>query len=302
MNRTPLRYPGGKSIMTPFFVELIRFNGMSGVSYAEPYAGGAGTAINLLLGNHVNKILINDANICIYSFWKYVVEESDRFIEAVEKVDVNLDSWLRWSSFLKTAKCPSFELGFATFFLSRTNRSGILTAGPIGGRTEEKQKSATYKMDCRFNKTDLIARIREISLRKESIVVSNKDAIEFLNDLTADNNFLVYLDPPYFNQGKSLYLDYYTEKDHMALSKYLSHVVNFKWVLSYDNVPRIREFYKDLDLYEFNLYYTAQCVKQGRELLTHSRNLEMPEKLFIKRSRKDTILRKIDSDGNPSEN
>lgn len=301
MNKTPLRYPGGKSIMAPFFVKLIQSNGMANVSYAEPYAGGAGTAINLLLGGNVKKIFINDANICIYSFWKYVVEDPDRFIEAIEENDVSLENWFRWNSIMKSARIPSFELGFATFFLSRTNRSGILTAGPIGGRTKEKQDAATYKIDCRFNKADLIARIKEISFYKESIAVSNQDAIEFLGSLASDDNLLVYLDPPYFNQGKSLYLNYYRENDHRVLSEYLSQVRDFKWVLSYDNVEKIREFYKDFDLYEFNLFYTAQNVKEGKELLTHSKNLTMPIDLVIKRNRRNIALRKIDHDGRSSQ-
>ena len=283
MNRTPLRYPGGKSIMTPFFIDLIRVNGLQGVSYAEPYAGGAGTAINLLLDGQVRRIYINDANIAIFSFWKYAINESERFIDKIEKTCIDLQNWQYYHNFIKNAQQPSFELGFATFFLSRTNRSGILTAGPIGGKSQEKQEKATYKIDCRFNKQDLISRIHRISMYKENIVVSNDDAIDFLKSLPADNNNLVYLDPPYFKQGKSLYLNYYSADDHRVLSDYLYNTVNFRWVLSYDNVYEIREFYKHFDLYEFQLNYTAQSVKKGSELLTHSKNLIMPEELFIRR-------------------
>ena len=195
MNTTPLRYPGGKSIMTPFFIDLMQANNLNGVTYAEPYAGGAGTATNLLLNNNVDRILINDASICIYSFWRSLVEQNERFIEAVFETPVNLDSWRHFHNLVRTAEHPSFELGFATFFLSRTNRSGILTAGPIGGSTEDKQETATYKIDCRFNKEDLIRRIAAIGQHRDQIEVSNLDAIDFLRALTPGNN-LVYLDPP----------------------------------------------------------------------------------------------------------
>lgn len=301
-NRTPLRYPGGKSVMTPFFIDLMKVNGLNGVSYAEPYAGGAGTAINLLLDGKVEHIFINDANVCIYSFWKYAIEESERFMETIEATPVDLKHWAYYHNLIKTAKKHSFELGFATFFLSRTNRSGILTAGPIGGATEEKQEKATYKIDCRYNKSDLISRIYEISRYKQDIEIFNKDAIDFLTSLPASNLNLVYLDPPYFNQGKSLYLNYYSSNDHRYLSEYLSKATNFRWVLSYDNVAELRNFYKDFDLYEFQLSYTAQRVKQGSELLTHSTDLIMPSKLIIKRKRNNIILRKIDIYGNYTEN
>lgn len=301
MNRTPLRYPGGKSIMTPFFIDLIRVNGLQGVSYAEPYAGGAGTAINLLLDGQVRRIYINDANIAIFSFWKYAINESERFIDKIEKTCIDLQNWQYYHNFIKNAQQPSFELGFAAFFLSRTNRSGILTAGPIGGKSQEKQEKATYKIDCRFNKQDLISRIHRISMYKENIVVSNDDAIDFLKSLPADNNNLVYLDPPYFKQGKSLYLNYYSADDHRVLSDYLYNTVNFRWVLSYDNVYEIREFYKHFDLYEFQLNYTAQSVKKGSELLTHSKNLIMPEELFIRRKNNNIIINKLNRNGTDSE-
>lgn len=301
MNRTPLRYPGGKSIITPFFIDLIRVNGLQGVSYAEPYAGGAGTAINLLLDGQVRRIYINDANIAIFSFWKYAINESERFIDKIEKTCIDLQNWQYYHNFIKNTQQPSFELGFAAFFLSRTNRSGILTAGPIGGKSQEKQEKATYKIDCRFNKQDLISRIHRISMYKENIVVSNDDAIDFLKSLPADNNNLVYLDPPYFKQGKSLYLNYYSADDHRVLSDYLYNTVNFRWVLSYDNVYEIREFYKHFDLYEFQLNYTAQSVKKGSELLTHSKNLIMPEELFIRRKNNNIIINKLNRNGTDSE-
>lgn len=301
MNRTPLRYPGGKSIMTPFFIDLIRVNGLQGVSYAEPYAGGAGTAINLLLDGQVRRIYINDANIAIFSFWKYAINESERFIDKIEKTCIDLQNWQYYHNFIKNTQQPSFELGFAAFFLSRTNRSGILTAGPIGGKSQEKQEKATYKIDCRFNKQDLISRIHRISMYKENIVVSNDDAIDFLKSLPADNNNLVYLDPPYFKQGKSLYLNYYSADDHRVLSDYLYNTVNFRWLLSYDNVYEIREFYKHFDLYEFQLNYTAQSVKKGSELLTHSKNLIMPEELFIRRKNNNIIINKLNRNGTDSE-
>ena len=132
--------------MTPFFIDLMQANNLNGVTYAEPYAGGAGTATNLLLNNNVDRILINDASICIYSFWRYLIEQNERFIDTILETPVTLDSWRHFHNLVRTADQPSFDLGFATFFLSRTNRSGILTAGPIGGSTEEKQETAPFRL------------------------------------------------------------------------------------------------------------------------------------------------------------
>lgn len=281
-NYTPLRYPGGKSLMTQFFIDLIEENRMHNVSYAEPFAGGAGTAVNLLIQDKVDNININDANICIFSFWKSITEENERFVEKLIETPVNLKEWRKMHNILVNTKEYSFDLGFATFFLSRTNRSGILTAGPIGGNSEEKQELAKYKIDCRFNKEDLAQRIISIGKKNERISVTNKDAILFLKEIEGDN-ILLYLDPPYYVKGKSLYLDFYNHNDHQALADYLTNTTKFKWVLSYDNVNEIREMYKGFDLYEFFLNYTVQEIKRGSELLTHSKGLILPKELEIKR-------------------
>ena len=118
MNGSPLRYPGGKSLMTHFLIELFNENGLQNVTYVEPYAGGAGAAINLLLGNHVNNIIINDANIGIYSFWHYLLTESDKFINTVQRMPVTLAEWFQQKQIAQNSNEPSFELGIATFFLS----------------------------------------------------------------------------------------------------------------------------------------------------------------------------------------
>lgn len=269
MNSTPLRYPGGKSIMSPFFEELIELNSLKDVIYSEAYAGGAGAAINLLLNNSVKAVRINDASRGIYCFWNSLIKEGERFLEKVVNTQVTLKEWHAQRLIFKNQESDSFELGFATFFLSRTNRSGILAAGPIGGQDEKTQQSAKYKIDCRFNKAELIKRLERIIANRDKIFVSNFDALDFLKQIR-DENALVYLDPPYYSQGKALYLNYYQHEDHLVLANFLKDSADFNWVLSYDSVPEIIKLYPDFPLYEFVLNYTAQNSKKGKELLIHS--------------------------------
>lgn len=238
---SPLRYPGGKALMTPFFVDLFKVNKMSHITYAEPYAGGAGAAINLLLGGCVERILINDANLGVYSFWYYLVHDSHRFIELVREIPVTLEQWRIERDLVDTATEPSLELGVATFYLTRTNRSGVISAGSIGGNSLEKQASANYKMDCRFNKEELVGRLQAIANKADCILVSNLDALDFLRGLSKD--VFVYLDPPYFVKGKCLYMNHYTRNEHQTLADFLLREAQFPWVLSYDDVKEIREMY-----------------------------------------------------------
>ncbi len=235
---------------------------MENVTYAEAYAGGAGSAINLLLSNRVNSILINDANIGIYSFWQYLKNESDNFLDLVHNTEVNLEVWQQQRRIFKSATKSSLQLGFATFYLSRTNRSGILGAGPIGGQDPVKQGLAKHKLDCRFNKLGLIEKLEKIIEKKERIFVYNDDALDFLAKIDSKNT-LVYLDPPYYEQGKALYMNYYKHENHVDLQSFLDKTNCFKWILSYDNVEPIRRLYSKYNLFEFNLSYTAQDSKQG---------------------------------------
>lgn len=287
MNNSPLRYPGGKSLMTNFFVDLFHRNGLQEIHYAEPYAGGAGAAINLLLNNHVDEILINDANIGIYSFWNALINESDRFIQAIYNIPVTLKEWYKQRDVLQKTKEPSFELAVATFFMSRTNRSGVIFGGVIGGSTEEKQSNAKYKIDCRFNKQDLIQRLETIAANSNRIRVYNEDALAFLRQL--DHNVFVYLDPPYYVKGKCLYMNHYSENDHRKLASFLQNEARFNWVLSYDDVPQIRDIYANSELYRFPLKYTVSKKQVGYELLTHSADLVFPNTLEIRRKHSKNI-------------
>lgn len=287
MYSSPLRYPGGKALMTNFFVNLFRENGLQDIVYAEPYAGGAGAAINLLTQNVVSDIIINDANIGIFSFWDSLINDSEHFIQTIKNIPVTITEWHRQRTILKTSVEPSFELGVAVFFLSRTNRSGVITGGAIGGATEERQKLARYKIDCRFNKKELLQRLRAVSERSAHIQVTNMDALDFLR--TLDNNVFVYLDPPYYAKGKCLYMNHYTDEDHVQLANYLQQEADFRWVLSYDDVPQIRELYAKEHLYRFPLKYTVETKRTGYELLTHSLDLRFPQNLQIKRNQNRTI-------------
>lgn len=291
MYNSPLRYPGGKALMTNFFVNLFEENGLQNIVYAEPYAGGAGAAIKLLMQNKVDDIIINDANIGIFSFWNYLINDSEHFIQTIEDIPVTITEWHRQRAILKTSVEPSFELGVAVFFLSRTNRSGVITGGAIGGATEEKQNAAKYKIDCRFNKIELLQRLRAISERRAHIRVSNMDALDFLR--TLDVNVFVYLDPPYYVKGKYLYMNHYSDDDHVQLASFLQQKADFHWVLSYDDVPQIRELYATQNLYRFPLKYTVETKRTGYELLTHSLDIRFPQDIQIKRNQSNICIERI---------
>lgn len=276
-NFSPLRYPGGKKCLSSFFASIIKLNGICDGVYAEPFAGGAGAALNLLLLEYVHNIVINDADYNIYCFWKTILKQTDKFNKRIKDVKVSLYTWRRQRNILADSKNHTpFEVGFATFFLNRCNMSGIINAGPIGGR----EQKGRWKIDARFNKEDLIKRIERIAHYSNRIKVYNKDAIDFLTKFSLENcdtNSLIYLDPPYYVQGKNLYLNYYQHADHLVLSEYIKNHLTANWVLSYDNVPEILDFYSDNKHSQYNLRYSANNAKVGMEIMFFSDNLIIPK-------------------------
>lgn len=284
---SPLRYPGGKSRLAPLVKYIIEHKTAANVTtYIEPFAGGAGVALDLLLGGTVDKIIINDYDKAIYSFWRAVITEPDRFIQTIVQTPVTVEEWRRQKEiYSKDNKKYSFELGFAAFFLNRTNRSGILTAGPIGGYNQ----TGNYQIDVRFNKENLIHRISQIALHRKSIKVYNKDIRSFIVQIInpMQENAFVYFDPPYYIKGKELYINYFQENDHIEIRDHIVQHLTCPWIMTYDAEENISTIYKEYKQMLYNLNYSLANKGQSSELIIFSEQNMCPsntelEKVGIK--------------------
>ncbi len=271
---TPLRYPGGKTSLFEYFDKVIKENNLKDVCYIEPYAGGAGAALSLLLLEKVDRLVINDYDKAIYAFWKSILDQTDEFVGLVQSTPLTIEEWKKQKAIYANGSDDLLELGFATFYLNRTNRSGILTGGPIGGMAQQGK----WLLDARFNKPKLIERIKLISLYRDRITVSNTDGLEVIRKYSKNPTSFFYIDPPYYDKGQCLYLNSYKHEDHERLAKLLNKQSTAKWILSYDNVPQIKELYKTRKKqYEFSLHYQAHSSKEGSELIVFSDKLIVPE-------------------------
>ena len=272
---SPLRYPGGKGMLTNFAKLLISLNRLTGGDYVEIYAGGASIAWALLFDGYVKNVHINDISKPIYSFWKSVLKRTDEFCQLIQDTPVTIEERTHQRQVqLNPKRYSLLELGFSTFFLNRTNRAGILTGGVIGG----KEQSGKWKLDARFNKTDLIARIQRIAQYSSCIHLHNKDAATFIKDQLPKipQKSLVYLDPPYYAKGDSLYENYYSHEDHKAIAELVSNI-NQPWAVSYDNVTPIAKLYENYRSIEYKLSYSVQDRYAGSEIIFFSQNLLVPE-------------------------
>lgn len=273
ISKSPLRYPGGKVKLYPFMEQLIRQNTVDPPIYVEPFAGGAGLALELLFNGNVERIMINDLDPAIYSFWYSITNEETfyLFINRVNEVDININEWkIQKDIYMHQDIHNKLELGFATFFLNRCNRSGILKAGPIGGQ----KQNGNYRIDCRFNKDRLIPLLRKIYDNRNRINVTNLNAEEFIEyiDMNYDNLF-IYLDPPYVDKGYQLYKNSFTKEDHVSLSKKIKKLKN-KWFVTYDNTDLIKELYSDCKTEIFNIQYSAGSKRVENEIAVYSDSID----------------------------
>jgi DNA adenine methylase len=260
---SPLRYPGGKTCIFPFVSSLFYKNDLLGCNYAEPYAGGAGLALRLLVEGYVDKIYINDLDRSIYAFWFSIIYRCDDFCRWIENVEISMKNWYLYKE-MQSEKdsLDIFDLGISTFFLNRTNVSGIIKGGVIGG----KEQKGKYKIDARFNKKDLIDKIKLISSLHRRIVLCNEDAFDFIESINKrKEHFFIYIDPPYLHKGADLYMNYYFEKDHLKLSKIIKKVKKH-WLLTYDKQEYIYDLYKKYNILQHSLSQSTSN-RSGDELI-----------------------------------
>ncbi|GAP06126.1 site-specific DNA methylase [Anaerolinea thermolimosa] len=272
---TPLRFPGGKRKVFPFFRDLIEHNNLVGAHYIEPFAGGAGLALSLLVSGYVKEIHLNDLDVAIYALWKTVLEEPEELCERIKAVTLDITTWKQQREVIEHPEQHSkIDVALAALFLNRTNRSGILRGGIIGGLGQ----SGKWRMDARFNKEGIIKRIRLIADYKDNIRIYNQDAIQFLEvlhqNIFSTEKCLVYADPPYYVKGRTLYYNYYNAEDHHRLAQAMQNLI-CPWVVSYDDVDDVYALYRGVSHLRYRLHYTAQTRKRGGEVMFFH-GLEIP--------------------------
>lgn len=269
---SPLRYPGGKGKVADYFKQIFKENLLYDGVYIEPYAGGASVALSLLFNEYASKVIINDIDRSIFAFWYCVLNQTEDLCRLVNDTPVNMETWEAQRK-IQNQKSQQglLKVGFSTFFLNRTNRSGILKAGVIGG----KNQTGTWKIDARFNRKDLINRIERIASYKDKIELHNMDAVELVKSLkrTLPKKSLFYFDPPYYIKGKDLYLNYYQDNDHQEIAIQISKLNKQKWIVTYDSVPSISNLYTNFRQKKYHLNYSAGKASKGEELMIFSDNL-----------------------------
>lgn len=276
---SPLRYPGGKGRLAPYLARVLASQARAVDTYCEPYAGGAGAGLHLLAEGHVSKLIINDLNPGIAGFWRAVFFDTESLVERIERCHADVAVWHQQRAvYLAPEGQSDLDLGFAIFFLNRTNRSGILGARPIGGL----EQTGNWLIDARFNKPDLIARIRRLGELAAQVDIRQKRAIDLIQTLNRRSRpVLMYVDPPYVVPGEELYMTDHSWDEHRRLEQCLRGSPH-PWILTYDADDRTRELYRDFRCLRFGISHTAQVQKVGREYMFFSRGLRVPDRSVMR--------------------
>lgn len=269
---TPLRYPGGKAKLASYLKEVFTLNDLEDGHYIEPYAGGAGVALDLLMTEYASQIHLNDLNLPVYAFWHSVLNETELLCKRISSCRITMNVWKRQKNIISDPDNHTlFELGFALFFLNRTNRSGIIRAGVIGGQDQ----SGTWKIDARFNKKDLIDRIERIADYESRINIYNLDAVQVIKKVIPKlpKKSLVYLDPPYYVKGQELYDNHYKHDDHKLISELIQKKIKRPWIVTYDNTKEIHGLYRNRRQVVYSLNYHVHRPSKGSEVMIYSDGL-----------------------------
>ena len=273
---SPLRYPGGKGKLSFYVQLLIEHNLLSDGHYIEPYAGGSSVALSMLFNEYSSEIHINDIDYNIFCFWDSVLNSNNQLCDLIEKTELSIENWrVQKTIQANTQNFKRIEVGFSTFFLNRTNRSGILNAGVIGGNNQQ----GNWKMDARFNKSELISRIQKIGRYKDRINLYNLDAIELIRSIKnkLPRKSFYYFDPPYYKKGKELYINYYNHADHVQIASLIDSLKDSFWLVSYDNDENINKLYSKYRQQVYDLNYHAGKASIGSEILVFSDKLIIPK-------------------------
>ena len=268
---SPLRYPGGKSRLAKFVKTLLESQSPRPTRYVEPFAGGAGVGLRLLVDELVDEIVLNDLNPGIAAFWRAVFASPDELLARLEACSVSVEEWHAQRAIYLAEPNDDVDLGFAFFFLNRTNRSGIPDGRPIGGY----EQTGPWKIDARFDKAGLASRIEALSSFATRVTVCQADGIGLIKGYLNDPAVVIYADPPYLGKGDGLYLDTLGWDDHLRLARMLK--AGGRWLVTYDADSRVTEdLYAGLRCAEFTLSHSAAVQHVGREYAVFAPSLAIP--------------------------
>ena len=240
--RSPLRYPGGKTWLIPHIREWLKLTEPE--ILIEPFAGGAIVSLTAVMEGLVPNVVMVEIDRDVAAFWRSALESGAALREWVKQFEPTQESLGKLAS---EAPRNVEEHGFRTLVLNRTRRGGILASGASFSRHGENGKGLLS----RWYPETLAARLAAIGEYADRIAFVEGDGMKILPALLHGwgRRAAVFLDPPYTaGGGKRAGIRLYShwEIDHPGLFKLLAeHDSNF--LMTYDAAPEIVDLIGEYD-------------------------------------------------------
>jgi len=213
----------------------------------------------------------NDEDPTIWAAWTSMAFYTDAIKQKLLAFEPSIDSYqcsrrdvLQCSDSIPT-KDNIVHIACAKLALHQMSYSGLglKAGGPMGGWAQGNQSIGS-----RWSPLSICKRIDTIAQGLSRCRITCKDFAEMLQD---DGRATIYLDPPYFRAGSSLYQHGFSLADHLRLCKILRHCPH-NWLLSYDDCPEIRELYSFAKINELPVTYSISAKRRTTELLISPRS------------------------------
>lgn len=189
--RSPLRYPGGKTWLVPHIREWLR----GGCRLlAEPFAGGGIVSLTAVMDGLAERAVMVEIDRDVAAFWRAALDHGDELIERLLAFDVSRENV---ECIERTPPATVVDHGFRTLVLNRTRRGGVLAPGASLTKHGENGNG----VGSRWYPDTLATRLREIVAHRDRLAFFEGDGVGMLEALAQQPGARLFVDPPYTAAG-----------------------------------------------------------------------------------------------------
>lgn len=232
--RSPFRYPGGKTWLVPRVRKWLASLDWKPAVFVEPFAGGGIISLTVAFESRADKVVMVELDKDVAAVWQTILGDDNEWLaKRIEGFDISLDAV---KEIMAIEPEKTRDRAFRTIVRNRTYHGGILAGGSAPIKSGENGKG----IKSRWYADTLAKRIRAIADVADRIEFICGDGIEVMKMHARKKKAAFFIDPPYTAAGKKAGNRLYTHHalDHENLFK-VSGKVAGDVLMTYDNAPEI---------------------------------------------------------------
>ena len=191
--RSPLRYPGGKTWLIPHiraWFERTRSHEL----LVEPFVGGGIVSLTAVMEGLAARAIMVDLDRDLAAFWQASLKHGETLIARIrgfEPTRANVEA------IANAIPTTTLDRGFRTLVLNRSRRGGVLAPGAALTKNGEKGKGVAS----RWYPETLCKRLAAIGAHKNAISFVEGDGVDQMERLAEQDGTCFFIDPPYTARG-----------------------------------------------------------------------------------------------------